>query len=270
MDNAINLTIEDLHVTVGGVPILKGLNLEVPAGEVHALMGPNGSGKTTLAFTVMGHPRYQVTRGRVTMGGVDLLSLSPEKRARAGLFLAFQYPSEIPGVTLSNFLRTALNAGREEEMTVWDFHALMREKMEFLDMDPAFATRYVNEGFSGGEKKRAEMLQMTMLEPKIAVLDEPDSGLDVDAVKVVAKAVNSMRGPAFGGLVITHYNRILRYIEPDRVHVMVNGRVVLSGGPELALAVEEKGYDWVREEAGLEETPATAGAVRSADGGWLP
>lgn len=253
------LEIIDLHAKVGETPILKGLSLTVNGGEVHALMGPNGSGKTTLSHTLMGHPRYAVTGGRVVLDGTDLLEMGPDERSRAGLFLAFQYPAEIPGVTLANFLRTAVNAHRQEDISVWDFHNLMQEKMAFLEMDPAFAKRYLNEGFSGGEKKRAEVLQMMLLRPKIAILDEPDSGLDVDAVKIVAKGVNALRGPDFGAIIITHYNRILEYIRPDFVHVMLDGRIVLSGGPELAIEVERRGYDWVRGEAG-----AAAGA---SDGG---
>lgn len=247
------LRIVDLHVSVDDRPIVKGFSLTVRSGEVHGLMGPNGSGKTTLAFALMGHPRYTVTGGQVLFDGEDVLSMSPDERARKGLFLAFQYPAEVPGVSVANFLRTALNAvrgGNGQEVPVGEFQKLLREKMELLEMDRSFASRYLNEGFSGGEKKRHEMLQMALLRPKLAVLDETDSGLDIDAIKVVARAVNSMRGPDFGALVITHYQRILRYIVPDFVHVMVDGRIVRSGGQELAEQLEEKGYDWVKQLTG--------------------
>ncbi len=250
------LEIEDLHVSIDGTPILKGLHLTVHGGEVHALMGPNGSGKTTLSYALMGHPRYRVTRGRVRLDGRDLLPLAPDERARSGLFLAFQYPSEVPGVTVFNFLRQALNARLPEELSVWEFRDRLLEKMAVLEMDESFAQRDLNEGFSGGEKKRNEMLQMLMLEPRVAVLDEPDSGLDVDALKVVARGINALRGPDFAALVITHYNRLLKYVEPDRVHVLLDGRIVRSGGKELAEELEEKGYDWVR---AAEAAPAREG-----------
>ncbi|MFO7172115.1 MAG: Fe-S cluster assembly ATPase SufC [Bacillota bacterium] len=240
------LTIKDLRVSVDGKPIVKGLDLEVKGGEIHALMGPNGSGKTTLSKAIAGHPRYTIDGGEVLLNGVNLLELSPDERARAGLFLAFQYPVEVPGVTVANFLRTALQAIRGEEIGVWEFQELLAEKMKLLEMDESFAGRYLNEGFSGGEKKRSEMLQMALLQPKIAILDETDSGLDVDALKVVGKTVNSMRGENFGALIITHYNRILKHIRPDVVHIMVDGRIIRTGGPELADLVEEKGYDWIR------------------------
>lgn len=245
------LQIRDLHVSIDEKEIVKGLNLEIKGGEIHALMGPNGSGKTTLAASMMGHPRYEIKRGEVLLNGTNILTLAPDERAKAGLFLAFQYPAEVPGVTVANFLRSALNAIRDEEVSVWDFQELLMEKMELLDMPERFAARYLNEGFSGGEKKRNEMLQLTLLQPKFAILDETDSGLDIDALKFVGKAVNSMRGEDFGALIITHYNRILNHIPPDFVHIMVDGRVVQSGGPELARVLEEKGYDWVRAEAGL-------------------
>lgn len=245
------LKIVDLRVSVDGKPIVKGLTLTVRSGEIHGLMGPNGSGKTTLAFALMGHPRYTVDGGQVLLDGQDVLAMTPDERARKGLFLAFQYPAEVQGVTLANFLRTAVNAVRGadgKELSVTEFQKLLREKMELLEMDRSFASRYLNEGFSGGEKKRNEMLQMAILQPHIAVLDETDSGLDIDAIKIVARAVNSLRGPGFGALVITHYQRILRYIEPDYVHVMMDGRIVRSGGKELAEELEEKGYDWLRQQ----------------------
>ena len=245
------LKIEDLHVEVEGTEILKGVSLEVKGGEVHALMGPNGSGKSTLAYALAGHPRYEVTQGRVILNGQDLLEMEPDERARAGLFLAFQYPSEISGVTVANFLRTAINArrGKGNEISLAEFGKKLREQMAKLKMDPSFANRYLNEGFSGGEKKRSEILQMALLEPSIAILDETDSGLDVDALRIVAEGVNSLRGPGLGVLCITHYQRILRYLVPDVVHVLVDGKIVESGGRELAEVLEEKGYDWVKERA---------------------
>jgi Fe-S cluster assembly ATP-binding protein len=229
---------------------VKGLDLEVGRGELHAIMGPNGSGKSTLANVLMGHPRYDVTEGSVTFEGEDVLELEPDERAKMGMFLAFQYPSEVPGVSVANFLRTAVNSVREEELSPMEMYKLLQEKMAVMRMDPKFAERYLNEGFSGGEKKRNEILQMLMLEPRLAILDETDSGLDIDALQVVARGVNEMRGPEFSAVLITHYQRILRYIEPDRVHVMLDGRLVTSGGKELAEALEEKGYDWVRQEFG--------------------
>ncbi len=245
------LVVQDLHVSVDGKPILKGVDLTLRTGEVHAIMGPNGSGKTTLSFTMAGHPRYLVESGSVSLDGDDLLALAPDERARAGLFLAFQYPSEVPGVTVSNFLRTALSSLRGEQLSIFDFYPLLKEKMDLLNIDEAFANRYLNQGFSGGEKKRHEMLQMALLQPKFGVLDETDSGLDIDALKAVAQGVNSMRGANLGLLVITHYNRILNYVEPDYVHIMIDGRIVRSGTKDLALEVEARGYDWVRQEAGL-------------------
>jgi Fe-S cluster assembly ATP-binding protein len=244
------LTIENLRVEIDGQEILKGLDLEVGKGEIHAIMGPNGSGKSTLANVLMGHPRYEITDGSVTFEGEDVLELEPDERAKLGLFLAFQYPSEVPGVSVANFLRTAVNSVREEELSPMDMYRFLQEKMAIMQMDPKFAERYLNEGFSGGEKKRNEILQMLMLEPKLAIMDETDSGLDIDALQVVARGVNELRGPEFSAVVITHYQRILRYIEPDRVHVMLDGRIVTSGGKELAEALEEKGYDWVRQEFG--------------------
>ncbi len=247
------LVIRNLHVNVEGKEILKGLNLTLPQGEVHAIMGPNGTGKSTLAYTLMGHPKYEVTEGEVIFKGQNILELSPEERAHLGIFLAFQYPVAIPGVTLANFLRAAINAKRkaanpdDEGISVAEFRKLLMEKMRLLKMDPSFAGRYLNDGFSGGEKKRAEILQMAMLEPEIAILDETDSGLDIDALRIVSEGVNALRGPDLGVLVITHYQRILRYIKPDKVHIMMDGRIVESGGPELAEHLEEHGYDWLRE-----------------------
>ena len=247
------LVIRNLHVNVGGKEILKGLNLTLPQGEVHAVMGPNGTGKSTLAYTLMGHPNYEVTAGEVIFKGQNILELSPDERAHLGIFLAFQYPVAIPGVSLANFLRAAINAKRkaanpdDEGIPIAEFRQLLMEKMRLLKMDPSFAGRYLNDGFSGGEKKRAEILQMAMLEPEIAILDETDSGLDIDALRIVSEGVNALRGPNLGALVITHYQRILRYIQPDKVHIMMDGRIVESGGPELAEHLEEHGYDWLRE-----------------------
>jgi Fe-S cluster assembly ATP-binding protein len=244
------LKIEDLRVEIDGQEIVKGLDLEVGKGEIHAIMGPNGSGKSTLANVLMGHPRYEVTEGSITFQGEDVFELEPDERAKLGMFLAFQYPSEVPGVSVANFLRTAVNSVREEELSPMEMYRLLQEKMSIMQMDPKFAERYLNEGFSGGEKKRNEILQMLMLDPRLAIMDETDSGLDIDALQVVAKGVNEMKGPEFSAVIITHYQRILRYIEPDRVHVMLDGRLVTSGGKELADDLEEKGYDWVRQEFG--------------------
>src|ERR671924_1383026 len=243
------LRVENLRVAVGDQDIVRGLSLRIPRGEVHALMGPNGSGKSTLAKVLAGHPDYRVLGGKILMDDVNLLELEPDERARRGLFLAFQYPSEIPGVSIANFLRAALQARlpEGEELEATDYYAKLYEKMELLGMDRSFTSRSVNEGFSGGEKKRTEILQLAMLEPKYAVLDETDSGLDIDALKTVAHGVNSLRGPDIGILLITHYQRILNYIVPDHVHVMVQGRIVRSGGKDLALELEERGYDWARE-----------------------
>ena len=244
------LKIENLHIEIDGNEIVKGLDLEVGKGEIHAIMGPNGSGKSTLANVLMGHPRYEVTEGSVTFEGEDVLELEPDERAKMGMFLAFQYPSEVPGVSVANFLRTAVNSVREEELSPMEMYRLLQEKMHIMRMDPTFAERYLNEGFSGGEKKRNEILQMLMLDPRLAIMDETDSGLDIDALQVVARGVNEVRGPEFSAVIITHYQRILRYIEPDRVHVMLDGRIVTSGGKELAEQLEDKGYDWVRQEFG--------------------
>ncbi len=244
------LKIEGLRAEIGGNEIIKGLDLEIGKGKIHAIMGPNGSGKSTLSNVLMGHPRYEVTGGSVTFEGEDVLELEPDERAKMGMFLAFQYPSEVPGVSVANFLRTAVNSVREKELPPMEMYKLLQEKMRVMQMDPKFAERYLNEGFSGGEKKRNEILQMLMLEPKLAIMDETDSGLDIDALQVVSRGVNELRGPEFSALIITHYNRILRYIEPDHVHVMLDGKLVTSGGKELALELEEKGYDWVRQEFG--------------------
>ena len=244
------LKIDNLHVEIEGGEILKCLGLEVGKGEIHAIMGPNGSGKSTLSNVLMGHPRYDVTDGTIEFLGEDVLELEADERARLGMFLAFQYPSEVPGVSVANFLRTAVNSVREEELAPMQMYRLIQEKMKIMQMDPKFAERYLNEGFSGGEKKRNEILQMLMLEPKLAIMDETDSGLDIDALQVVAKGVNELRGPEFSAVIITHYQRILRYIEPDHVHVMLDGRIVTSGGKDLALQLEDKGYDWVRQEFG--------------------
>jgi Fe-S cluster assembly ATP-binding protein len=244
------LKIENLHAEIDGNEIIKGLDLEVGQGEIHAIMGPNGSGKSTFSNVLMGHPRYEVTDGLVTFRDQDVFELEPDERARLGMFLAFQYPSEVPGVSVANFLRTAVNSVREEELSPMEMYRLLQEKMRIMQMDPKFAERYLNEGFSGGEKKRNEILQMLMLQPQLAIMDETDSGLDIDALQVVARGVNEMRGPDFSAVLITHYQRILRYIEPDHVHVMLDGRIVTSGGKELAEELEEKGYDWVRQEFG--------------------
>jgi len=247
------LEIRALHVSVEGKEIIKGVDLVVKKGEVHAVMGPNGSGKSTLALTIMGHPKYEVTRGEVCFKGRNILELDPDERAKLGLFLAFQYPFEISGVPLSRFLLQALKARRGDgkpKLSFGEFRKLLKEKLKLLRLDESLATRYLNEGFSGGEKKRAEILQMLMLQPEMAILDETDSGLDIDSVKIVAEAVNSLRGPQFGCLAITHYQRILNYLKPDFVHVMVDGRLVKSGGPELAYELEAKGYDWILEELG--------------------
>jgi Fe-S cluster assembly ATP-binding protein len=244
------LKVENLHAEIDGNEILKGLDLEVSKGEIHAIMGPNGSGKSTLSNVLMGHPRYEVTGGTATFMDQDVFELEADERAKLGMFLAFQYPSEVPGVSVANFLRTAVNSVREKELSPMEMYRLIQEKMSIMQMNPKFAERYLNEGFSGGEKKRNEILQMLMLEPKLAIMDETDSGLDIDALQVVAKGVNELRGPEFSAVIITHYQRILRYIEPDHVHVMLDGRIVTSGAKELADQLEDKGYDWVRQEFG--------------------
>jgi Fe-S cluster assembly ATP-binding protein len=254
------LQIKDLHVGIEGKEILKGLSLEVRRGEIHALMGPNGSGKSTLANTLMGHPKYEVTSGDILFKGESILEMEADERSRAGLFMAFQYPVAIPGLTVANFLRTALNARlappetdgsgavpKKRGIAPKEFRALLKEKMGLLKMDESFAGRYLNDGFSGGEKKRAEILQMAVLQPEIAIMDETDSGLDIDALRIVSDGVNALAGPGMGVLVITHYQRILNYIKPHKVHVMMDGRIQMSGGPELALQLESRGYDWVRD-----------------------
>ncbi|MDT4064720.1 Fe-S cluster assembly ATPase SufC [Staphylococcus aureus] len=235
--------------------ILKGVNLTINTDEIHAIMGPNGTGKSTLSSAIMGHPSYEVTKGEVLLDGVNILELEVDERAKAGLFLAMQYPSEITGVTNADFMRSAINAKREEgqEINLMQFIKKLDKNMDFLDIDKDMAQRYLNEGFSGGEKKRNEILQLMMLEPKFAILDEIDSGLDIDALKVVSKGINQMRGENFGALMITHYQRLLNYITPDKVHVMYAGKVVKSGGPELAKRLEEEGYEWVKEEFGSAE-----------------
>ncbi len=247
-----SLKISDLFVKVEDQQILNGINLEVPQGEVHAIMGPNGTGKSTLAYTLMGHPKYEIESGQVTLDGKDLISLAPEERSRLGLFLAFQYPVAIPGVTVANFLRTAMNAHRKAKnpddkgVPIPEFRKLLTEKMDFLKMDHAMAGRYLNDGFSGGEKKRVEILQMAMLQPTMAILDETDSGLDIDALRIVSEGIESLKNESLGILVITHYQRMLNYLKPDVVHVMVDGKILISGGPELALKLEQEGYEWIK------------------------
>ncbi|HDB5328192.1 TPA: Fe-S cluster assembly ATPase SufC [Staphylococcus aureus] len=252
---ASTLEIKDLQVSIEDKEILKGVNLTINTDEIHAIMGPNGTGKSTLSSAIMGHPSYEVTKGEVLLDGVNILELEVDERAKAGLFLAMQYPSEITGVTNADFMRSAINAKREEgqEINLMQFIKKLDKNMDFLDIDKDMAQRYLNEGFSGGEKKRNEILQLMMLEPKFAILDEIDSGLDIDALKVVSKGINQMRGENFGALMITHYQRLLNYITPDKVHVMYAGKVVKSGGPELAKRLEEEGYEWVKEEFGSAE-----------------
>ncbi|MBM2658128.1 Fe-S cluster assembly ATPase SufC [Staphylococcus pseudoxylosus] len=249
------LEIKDLHVSIEDKEILKGVNLTINTGEIHAVMGPNGTGKSTLSSAIMGHPSFEVTKGEVILDGVNILELEVDERAKAGLFLAMQYPSEITGVTNADFMRSAINAKREEgeEINLMQFIKKLDKEMDYLDIEQDMAQRYLNEGFSGGEKKRNEILQLMMLEPKFAILDEIDSGLDIDALKVVSKGINQMRGDEFGSLIITHYQRLLNYITPDHVHVMYGGKVVTSGGPELAKRLEEEGYEWVKEEYGATE-----------------
>ena len=247
------LEIRNLKVEIDGKPIVNGVSLRIASGEVHAIMGPNGTGKSTLAYTLMGHPNYEVTEGEILFKGENVLEMEPDERSRAGIFLAFQYPVAIPGVTVANFLRTAINSRRRAEnpddkgMPIPEFRKMLKEKMSMLKMDQNFAGRYLNDGFSGGEKKRAEILQMATLKPEIAILDETDSGLDIDALRIVSEGVNTLFGPELGVLVITHYQRLLNYIKPNFVHIMLDGRIVESGGPDLALHLEEKGYEWVRE-----------------------
>ena len=267
------LIIRDLHANVEGKEILKGVDLTVTQGQTHALMGPNGSGKSTLANVIMGHPKYEVTRGEIVFKGINILELSPDKRARLGLFLAFQYPSSVPGVTVGNFLRRAVEAKRDgynpdapaepsgkapkrKGMPPAEFRKLLNEKMQLLKVDNSFVSRYINEGFSGGEKKRAEILQMAMLQPSMAILDETDSGLDIDALRIVSEGVNALRGPNLGVLIITHYQRILNYINPDVVHVMYKGKIIKTGGPDFALELEQKGYEWLTGEKEEDAVPS--------------
>ncbi len=249
------LLIEDLHVEVEGKPILKGVNLKIEKGEIHALMGPNGSGKSTLSYTLLGHPKYTVTRGRILYNGEDITASKTHERARRGMFLSFQYPTAIPGVSVANFLRTSLKSVKGDESVVKTFRKQLREKMALLEMDEKFATRYVNDGFSGGEKKRLETLQMAMLEPQLAVLDETDSGLDIDALRIVSGGINRLASPERGILLITHYQRILDYVKAQFIHVLIDGQIAHSGGSELAKDLEKKGYDW------LQKHPEPAGAA---------
>ena len=248
------LEIKDLHASINGKEILKGINLNIKIGEVHAIMGPNGSGKSTLSSVLVGNPAFEVTKGSVTFGGKDLLALSPEDRSHEGLFLSFQYPVEIPGVSMVNFMRAAVNEKRKYEglapLTASEFLKLMREKRAVVELDNKLANRSVNEGFSGGEKKRNEIFQMAMLEPKLSILDETDSGLDIDALRIVAEGVNKLKTPETSCIVITHYQRLLDYIKPDIVHVLYKGRIVKTAGPELALELEKRGYDWIKAELG--------------------
>ena len=247
------LEIKNLHVSIQGKPILMGVNLTIEQGQVHAIMGPNGTGKSTLSYTLLGHPAYEVTKGEMTFNGQKINDLAVDERSRLGLFLAFQYPIAIPGVTLANFVRTAMNSHRraldpeDKGIPIPEFRKLLKQKMQLLEMDSSFAGRYLNDGFSGGEKKRAEILQLAALEPAIAILDETDSGLDIDALRIVAEGVNTLRGPHLGILIITHYQRILNYVKPDFVHVMMGGKIIETGGAELALQLEDNGYDWIRE-----------------------
>lgn len=249
------LEIRDLHASVEGTEILKGVDLTINQGEIHALMGPNGSGKSTLANTLLGHPKYKVTKGDILVDGESVLNLTPDKRARKGLFLAFQYPVAVPGVTMFSFLRAAYNSvhsnEKNEAPTIFEFREAMSEKLKLLEMDESWMNRYLNEGFSGGEKKRAEILQLALLRPKFAILDETDSGLDIDALRIVAEGVNKIAGNDLGTLVITHYQRILKYIRPTFVHVLYDGRITASGGEDLSLKLEEKGYGWLKEQAGI-------------------
>ena len=248
------LEVKDLHASVNGKEILKGINLSIKKGEIHAIMGPNGSGKSTLSSVLVGHPSFEVTKGTVTFDGQNLLDLSPEDRSHAGLFLTFQYPVEIPGVSMVNFMRAAVNEKRKYEgksaLTASEFLKLMREKRAVVELDNKLANRSVNEGFSGGEKKRNEIFQMAMLEPKLSILDETDSGLDIDALRIVAEGVNKLKTPETSCIVITHYQRLLDYIKPDVVHVLYKGRIVKTAGPELALEIEKRGFDWIKKELG--------------------
>jgi Fe-S cluster assembly ATP-binding protein len=255
----MQLEISDLHASVEGKEILKGVNLKIGQGETHALMGPNGSGKSTLAYTLMGHPKYQVTSGQVLINGESVLGLTPDKRVKKGLFLAFQYPVAVQGVSMFSFLRAAYNAAHtidpKEPPTIFEFREAVAEKLKMLSMDDSFLTRYLNEGFSGGEKKRAEILQMALMQPKFAILDETDSGLDIDALRIVAEGINKVSGPQTGTLLITHYQRILKYVKPQYVHVMYQGRIIESGGEELSRLLEERGYTWITGYKGDETAP---------------
>lgn len=249
MDNNVLLQVEDLHATVENKEILKGLNLTMRKGEVHAIMGPNGSGKSTLSNVLMGHPKYKTTQGKILFNGEDISQLSVDERARKGLFLAFQYPQSIPGVPVSKFLRTSMQAVKGKELPIQEFRKAFKEKTELLGIGDSFSGRYINEGFSGGEKKRHEILQLALLEPQLAILDETDSGLDIDALKIVSNGIEKSRNPERGILLITHYQRMLNYVQPDVIHVLAGGRIVKTGGKELALELENKGYDWVLKEA---------------------
>ena len=257
----MKLEIKGLHASVEGKEILRGVNLTVSQGETHALMGPNGSGKSTLAYALMGHPKYQVTSGQALIDGESIIGLTPDKRVKKGLFLAFQYPVSVQGVSMFSFLRAAYNASRppgSEPPTIFEFKEVVADKLKMLGMEDSFLSRYLNEGFSGGEKKRAEILQMALMQPKFAVLDETDSGLDIDALRIVAEGINKVSGPEMGTLLITHYQRILRYVKPQYVHVMYQGRIIESGGEDLSRLLEEKGYTWIKGYGGEEEVAPQA------------
>lgn len=247
-DNKPLFEFKDIHVEVEGKEIVKGVSLSIMAGETHAIMGPNGSGKSSLSNALMGHPAYRISAGEATLDGQDILGMAADERSRAGLFLAFQYPLAIPGVTVANFMRSALQAHRGKDADMSDFRKLFKAEMKALSVDPSFATRYLNDGFSGGEKKRIEILQMSMLQPKMALLDETDSGLDIDALKSVSEGINRFHNENNALLLVTHYQRLLNYVKPQHIHVMAHGKLVKSGGPELALKLEESGYDWIEDE----------------------
>lgn len=243
-----SLEIKDLHVSVDGQKILKGVSLKINLGEIAAIMGPNGSGKSTLSYAIMGHPKYHIDKGKILLEGKDITNLKTDERARKGIFLSFQYPKEVSGVTFINFLRTAINANRKTPISIPEFKKLLDKNVELLKMDKTILRRYLNEGFSGGEKKKAEIMQMSMLEPKYAILDETDSGLDIDALRIVANGINTLAGPKRAILLITHYQRLLDYVKPDKIYILMDGKIVHSGGSELAEHLEEKGYDWLKEE----------------------